>query len=482
MDNLNKKNTGDNDAPFSAGGNDFGKSGASMHTMKDDLDTIKEGGELAPASEAASSVADLSETTGSDASEVPSPSPFLGQAPQADVDEELKDVLDQEKEVVEEKEVDLAPVAAPVTDEVSEPVEEAPTVSPEPAIQEGPKFEEAAPGKFVGAFGDDLKEEEEKEIAGPEIPTPEVPTPEAPISLESTAPAGAPFEAAEGAPEDATEQFEPDSSVNWRKVFVGVFVFVVVIGLLGGGYYFYFMKAPEAPEQIVVEEVVEEEAEVEVVEEVFDYSLTMPNYLNIDAENASLEMISGKVVEIFSKFPEGETGPFEFVLADNNFADMGVGKFSEIVGLSLSDDVLGNLKDNFSLFLFDDQGMDRVAISIEFDEDNKSDLKSALLNSENSLPEAIPDFFALGVGNVSEEVSFSDSNYMGVGIRYLNVDLDNRLAIDYALVDKYLIIATSKDSMRSIINRVLSGQDNGDTITADEEDDEMSEESESEEE
>lgn len=474
-DILNKKNSQSKStvAPFAFESSDPGKDEASVHTMKDDLQTIKEGGTLPSvgfsdrAVEASQATEDIKGT-----GVMPVAGPFLGQEQPTEAPRDVVEApsekmpLEEVAEVVSPSSMDFGvkteyPKETPekkegIIEKEVETVEPAfPVVPPtEKQFQkEEAELKEEKSKEFAGVFGDELGTEAKAEKAF-EAPTvePEIPTP--PTSVTQEIPS-----------EETIEEFKPGPSVGWRRVFIGVIVFVLVAGALGGGYYFYFMRANGVEEE-VVEEVAEEVPEEEIVEEVFDYSLTMPNYLNVDVENVTIDVVNDKISEIFEKFPSGEVGPFEFVLADENYANVTLEKFASIGGIKLPETVVANLGNSFSLFLYKDKGEERVAIAIGFSNESQDDLKTALLSVENELPGVVPDFFAPGVGDVEEGFKFSDSSYMGVDIRYLNVDQENLLSVDYALVNGYLVIATSKDSMRNVIERILVVQGNGESVSS----------------
>jgi len=80
-------------------------------------------------------------------------------------------------------------------------------------------------------------------------------------------------------------------------------------------------------------------------------------------------------------------------------------------------------------------------------------LKSSLKMEESNL---VKDLSPLFMGKVSEDVMygnlFNDSLYGYIDVRYTNIDTEN--SIDYAILDDSVVFATSKNSGRSIMDKI----------------------------
>jgi len=64
-----------------------------------------------------------------------------------------------------------------------------------------------------------------------------------------------------------------------------------------------------------------------------------------------------------------------------------------------------------------------------------------------------PVFLGQETGMLANE-EFQTGNYKGTNMRYLNF-VDSSFAIDYAVINDYFVVATSKDSMFEMVDRVL---------------------------
>lgn len=81
-------------------------------------------------------------------------------------------------------------------------------------------------------------------------------------------------------------------------------------------------------------------------------------------------------------------------------------------------------------------------------------LDSSIENWESTMRNDLgPIFLGHETGALTNK-EFQTGTYKGVDIRYLNF-VDSSFAIDYAIINDYFIVATSKDSMFEIIDRVL---------------------------
>lgn len=98
---------------------------------------------------------------------------------------------------------------------------------------------------------------------------------------------------------------------------------------------------------------------------------------------------------------------------------------------------------------------------------DSADLAGAIKDLKNFEPSLLKSAGALFLGkniNLSAADSFSDNDYLGIAIRYVNL-AGPELSFDYAIVEKMLLIATSKESMYAAINRILTAPNEGSAPT-----------------
>lgn len=123
--------------------------------------------------------------------------------------------------------------------------------------------------------------------------------------------------------------------------------------------------------------------------------------------------------------------------------------------ITIPENVLGVVTPDYTLFLYGQDGGNRLGIAVEMDQSETlvqdlkeweetmvADLRPMLLSNE------VPAGF-------TEE--FQDNLYQGTAIRYMNFPTPD-LSLDYAIINNKLIITTSRESMYAVIDTLLSAQ------------------------
>jgi hypothetical protein len=117
---------------------------------------------------------------------------------------------------------------------------------------------------------------------------------------------------------------------------------------------------------------------------------------------------------------------------------------------------MSSLADNFSLYIYNDQGNIRLGLAV----DSKNDVstKARMFNEEPNLVSEISPLFLDTSFTAPKAVSFNSSNYANTQIYYLNLaTMQNQpLSIDYTIFNKKLIIGTSKMTLRSILDKAAT--------------------------
>lgn len=242
-------------------------------------------------------------------------------------------------------------------------------------------------------------------------------------------------------------------------------IIVVVTGSSAYGGYYYFNKkniaqkeARELEDQKLKEAEVQESQDSEdvVVEErmPLKYSFDKPNYLSIDTENPSYENFKEIMSRAFSDIKDpGINKPVEFVITDNKNNPIAFPIFSAITKLKLSNELLKNLSDDFSIFAYNDSGNPRLVLLVKVIDKLKA---NAVIKSEEvKLPGELMPLFLSDVSLPKEKVVFQEANYKGVNIRYFNLTPNQTASIDYSFDSTHLIIATSKNSMWAVLDKIL---------------------------
>ncbi len=323
-----------------------------------------------------------------------------------------------------------------------------------------PGTEPAQENIFVHTMRDDLDaargENIAPEKAGEEIPR-SMPAEEATPSGSQPPANYSPFLNAAGPEIPPTSGKGPEAPERlkhiprWSRVILWSSLAVAFAVLITGGYYFWITRMtpvsppppvlPAIPEPVIIEK---EEAK---------FSVENPNYLPIDTEKDTAQIIQQLILKTAAEVKETGIGaPIEFVVVDQNNNPISLSIFSILSGLKLAP-VLDDLEESFSLFVYLDSENPRMGAAADFKD--KSRVALAMTAKEKALVGDV-SFLFLGENPKKTKGAFSVNNDKSFPIRYLNIDADaaGLLSVDYSLTDKQLIIATSKNAMWAILDKV----------------------------
>lgn len=282
---------------------------------------------------------------------------------------------------------------------------------------------------------------------------------------------------AQSAPISITEQApqisenNSKSSVSVKIIWTLIIIFILSIIALGGYYYWSTQEKitvipeiseqiPEVTEPIKIEEppvVKEETPPIVITQPVEKYSTTKPNYLVLDTNNTTAEPIKETISKISDELKRSSSSQalYEFIPVDINNAPIAFPIFTIAAKLNLSSKVLSNLGTDFSLFLYNDNGEIRLAITSKI---NKTDTLAAnmLIQEKTFIEDA--DFLFLRMIPDKTNAAFGSSSYNNIAVRYLNASLQKNLSIDYAITESHLIIGTSKNTLRAVMDASLKNK------------------------
>ncbi len=124
----------------------------------------------------------------------------------------------------------------------------------------------------------------------------------------------------------------------------------------------------------------------------------------------------------------------------------------ELLEINIPANVSNNLGEKYTFFLYAQSGGNRAGFIVEITDQEL--LRANLRNWENTMEEDLkPIFLNQELGEPATE-EFQGSVYKDIGIRYLNFS-NSSLSIDYAIVENYMIVTTSKESIYKMIDRIL---------------------------
>jgi len=237
-------------------------------------------------------------------------------------------------------------------------------------------------------------------------------------------------------PSFSSETEEPPRT---KKVFIPV-ILVIAVLLVGAGFYYWwnYMRGPEKPA-------------IEPPASLIEVDITEMINIKEGKEADLLNELKKKAAE----FQEKNT--FRRILLKKIGREKDYFLSSQEIfgalGINLSADILSNLNEDNTLFIYAQEQKNRLGIIIK--NDNADNLKIYLKSWEATMVNDLKPLF-LGEKLIQPAVTeFKDSPYKEVNIRYLNF-IDSIFAVDYALVGDYFVITTSKESMHGVIDKVLS--------------------------
>ncbi|KKW00797.1 MAG: hypothetical protein UY35_C0039G0005, partial [Candidatus Saccharibacteria bacterium GW2011_GWC2_48_9] len=259
------------------------------------------------------------------------------------------------------------------------------------------------------------------------------------------------------------QPIKSSSPVNWYKVGIIAIITVIILLLIGGGY-FYIMtqtnQVVEAPSPVLTPTenpqpiTPEETPAVTINPESEKYSIDNPNYLSIDFENTSAEEIKNKLKTITDTVSTlSLQSPLEFIITDKNNNPVAFPIFAMNAKIQLPASLLKSLDEKFSLYIFNDNSKTRLGLAVQAKDKNV--VLTEMLNEEKTLVTDLSPLFISQSPEITNSM-FKDGKYYIFSVRYQNLTNDESLSIDYTITDSQLVIGTSKNTLRSILDHISS--------------------------
>src|SRR3989338_7310028 len=181
------------------------------------------------------------------------------------------------------------------------------------------------------------------------------------------------------------------------------------------------------------------------------YSETLPNYFTVNTEEGQPADITRALSSAADAImAQRSLSPVEFVVVDANNTPVSFHVFALLYNLSLPQDLLSALEEEFSLYIAPDGDTTRMGIAISLKDAAKT--QTELKKAEPQLFTILSPLF-LDTTIPAAPVSFNDSTYTQHAIRYANGDTTESFSVDYTLTATHLVIGTSKNSTRAILDK-----------------------------
>jgi hypothetical protein len=243
-----------------------------------------------------------------------------------------------------------------------------------------------------------------------------------------------------------------------KKVLLIAFSALIILLLLGGGYFFWMTRPPQ-PAQVTpptTETIQAPQEPVNINPLSEKYTSDKPNYLPIDTNTASPDTIKQLLASTATDISQTSlTAPIEFIVTDTNNNPVTFHIFATLAQLSFPSSVYAGLDDSFSLYVFRDTNKSRIGLAVKMKD--RVAVTAAMRAAENTLAATLSPIL-LDYSPSSIAPTFADGSYLSMATRYANLDAVNNLSMDYALTDNYLFIGTSKNTLRTIIDKNTAAQ------------------------
>ncbi|NTV41404.1 MAG: hypothetical protein HGA61_03975 [Candidatus Moranbacteria bacterium] len=248
----------------------------------------------------------------------------------------------------------------------------------------------------------------------------------------------------------------PSGNILYKSIFSVIILFI--LGISGAGFYYYtnLKKTPTEEKNITQEPqktksqqqdiIIETPSEETLVEK---YSTSKPNFLPINTTASSIN-ISDEILKIGEEIKMlSSVEPYEFLIVDLNNNPIAFLDFAKISGLTMPTNITDSFDKDFSLYIYNDKGNIRTGLSVKIKNNHKKTLTEELLKQEKKLTKAL-SFLFLNTNTDNLDGIFLTSEYdtNKETIRYLNVNKDKTLSIDYSVTEQFFIVGTSKETLR----------------------------------
>lgn len=259
-------------------------------------------------------------------------------------------------------------------------------------------------------------------------------------------------------PTSTIEEYDESSNSSYKVIVItAILLTILIIGAIA----YYFLAIKSIPTQPVIEQTAAVEEIAPIIEEpvvvappVEKYSAAKPNYLVIDPATMPSALIKEnlqKLADEIENMPAKNS--YEFVIVDTNNNPVAFPIFATASGLNLAPTILSSLGETFSLFIYNDNGSAKLGFSATI---NKAAIfATELQKQEKTLLNDISLLF-LDAKPETTTGAFKDGSYKNFKTKYLNLNSQETLSIDYAISDNQFILSTNKDALRAILDKPVA--------------------------
>ena len=249
------------------------------------------------------------------------------------------------------------------------------------------------------------------------------------------------------------ESMKKNANSHGRLLFIAIISVIIIFA--AGLYYFWLTRSNQEPDISSLPPIVEtpKNPPVKIEPEIEKFTLDNPNYLRInlaeaDAKN-TLNLFSVTAKDILA---EGINVPVEFVAVDENNNPISFQIFANVTGIKLPNSIMDNLGD-FLIYFYSDTGNMRIGMKIKIKENSSaSSIINLIGKEEKNLPDNLSSILLDPMVPDKGKI-FKNGIYKNFAIRYMNLDAQETISVDYAITDNLWLIGTSKNTIRAILDK-----------------------------
>lgn len=236
------------------------------------------------------------------------------------------------------------------------------------------------------------------------------------------------------------------------KVIFSAFVIALILFLIAGGYYFWMNRDNYG--DIVEKFDLISKISPEPVETMPSFSETNPNNLSLDVDNSTKINLPSALREYVDKIAEQQiVTPVAFIIKDSTNAPVPFSVFAEKSGIVLGKEIMNQLGDDFTVFIYNDGQYTRLGLSVSATSEDR--LKEILQKEEMRLIAGLQPLF-MDVPPKEAGTKFGTGNFNGITVHYFTINAVEGMSLDYAVTGGQLVIGTSKMTLRAILDRSSS--------------------------
>jgi len=266
-----------------------------------------------------------------------------------------------------------------------------------------------------------------------------------------------PLAAAQAIKEEITETLIPKLPKKpspIKKILIRALIFAILLSVIGFFYWFFTVEKVK-PLKIILplEEKKTEEERNEKPEIIIPASLISVNATEtLEITNSS--EISVLLPQLLEKTFETE-GHIRILFKNiNENRVIGLKEFFEIFEVKTVEGLLEKLNNDFTLFIFSSQGVNRLGLVAEIKE--KENLVNLILSWETTMEKDTEKIFeVLGKKEPASFPYFEKAVYKNVVFRYISFPADN-FGICWAVVEDKFLFSSSGESMIKSIDKLTT--------------------------